>query len=111
MTIIYLRQGDNLVPRYMHCMNADGTYPNLSGATLRFHAGYEGDPDSIIIDKAASLVDVDTARVMVVFMAEDLAEAFPILDAEIQATWPDGMVITFPTRSGRLKMQIVGQVG
>lgn len=108
---IYLRQGDNLIVRYMSCVNADGTYPDLSAATLRFHAGYEGDPDSVVIDKAATLDDEDTARVAVTFLSVDLAEQYETLDAEIQATWPDGMVVTFPTKSGQLKMQIVGQVG
>lgn len=110
MPTIYIRQNDNLITRYMHCVNADGTYPNLSGATLAFHAGYEGDPASKVIDKSATLDDVDTARVKVVFVTADTDEALNDLDAEIQASYPDGTIITFPTRSGGLKLEIVGEV-
>ena len=110
MPTIYIRQNDNLITRYVHCVNADGTYPNLSGATLEFHAGYEGDPSSKVIDKSATLDNVSTARVKVIFVTADTDEALANLDAEIEATYPDGTVITFPTKSGGLKMEIVGEV-
>jgi hypothetical protein len=110
MPTIYIRQNDNLITRYLHCVNADGTYPNLSGATLKFHAGYEGDPASKVIDKVATLDTVSTARVKVIFVTADTDEALEGLDAEVEATYPDGTVITFPTKSGGLKMEIVGEV-
>jgi hypothetical protein len=110
MATIYVKQGDNLVVRYVHCVNADGTYPDLSAATLRFHAGYEGDPASKIIDKEATLNDVLTAEVKITFVAADLASAYTGLDAEIQATWENGTIQTFPTKSGGLKLDIIGQV-
>jgi hypothetical protein len=110
MPTIYVKQNDNQVVRYMHCVNADGTYPDLSGATLHFHAGYEGDPASKVIDKVATLNTVLTAEVAVTFVTADLAIVYDELAAEIQATWPNGTVHTFPTKSGGLKMEIVGEV-
>ena len=110
MATIYVRQGDNLVVRYVHCINADGTYPDLSGAVLRFHAGYEGDITSKVIDKVVTLNNVLTAEVTITFVTADLAVAYESLDAEIQATWANGTVLTFPTKSGGLKLEIVGEV-
>lgn len=110
MATIYVRQGDNLIVRYVHCINADGTYPDLSAATLRFHAGYEGDAASKVIDKAAELNTALTAEVKITFVAADLATAYDSLDAEIQATWASGTIQTFPTKAGGLKLVIVGQV-
>ena len=111
MATIYVRQGDNNVTRTLTCKNADGTYPSLLGATLRFHAGYEGDKASVILDKAATLSDADTGQVTVTFLSADTVTAYPSLDAEIQATFTDGTILTFPTKGGQLKLVIVGEVG
>lgn len=109
MSTIYIRQNDNLIPRYVTLRNADNTYPDLSDAVLTFHAGVEGDPSSAVITKDAELVDASTARVRILFLASELAEIGSYA-AEIQAEWPDGTIITFPTRGGQFKIEIVGEI-
>jgi len=110
MATLRIRQNDNNLTRYLRCKNADGTYVDLSSVSqVRFHAGYMGDPASYVIDKVCAVVDGENGRVSVTFEDEDLDE-FGTYAAELQTSWPDGTILTIPTKGSQFRIQIDGEV-
>lgn len=110
MAVLRLRQSDNNLKRYFKLKNDDGTYIDLTDASqVEFHAGYAGDPSSYIMDKTATVEDATGGRVSVTFSTADLAE-FGEFDAEFEARWPDGTILTIPTISSQFRIEISGEV-
>jgi hypothetical protein len=105
----YLTQHDVAVVMNATLKNADDTAIDLTGATVTFHCGAEGDPDSAIVKAAASIVGSPVnGRVSYTWTAADTAEA-GTYDAEFQLSW--GTVIrTVPSRSGAFKVVIRPEV-
>ena len=107
----YLTQHDVAVVMNATLKNADGTAIDLTGATVTFHCGAEGNPDSAIVKAAASIVGSPVnGRVSYTWTAADTAEA-GTYDAEFQLSYAAGTVIrTVPSRAGAFKVVIRPEV-
>lgn len=110
MATYLLTQNDAGVVMTTTLQNADGTAIDLTDATVYFHCGMEGDPDSLIVDALATVVDAEAGRVSYTWTADDTAEA-GTYQAEFELQWAGGTVIrTVPSRSGAFKVVIRPEV-
>jgi hypothetical protein len=112
MATYYLTQRDARVHMTATLRNADGTVINLSDAsTVTFHLGYEGDPQSVLVQGTCAVVDAEGGRVSYLWTAEDTDLSPGSYDAEFQIAWADGTLRTVPSKAGGFKVVVRGEVG
>lgn len=96
MTVYEMKRNDLMPVADALLRMADGSIPNLSGASIRFIARYQG--SSIVkIDGAATITNEPTAAVEYAFVAGDTDTAGNF-DVEWEVTFGNGKPQTFPTR-------------
>ncbi len=110
MAIFYLRQNDASVSLTATLQEASGAAIDLTDCTVTFAVGYEGDPASKLLDAAAVVTDAENGKVRFTFTALQTDLDPGTYDAAFTLTWADGTTRTVPTRSGQLKVQVVGEV-
>lgn len=113
MATYYLTQNDSGISMTVTLRDADGTAINVTDAeSIVFHLGYEGEPDSVLVQGECTLVDAANGRVKYTWTAEDtVLEAGVTYDAEFQITWPASVIRTVPSKSGGFKVVVRGEVG
>ena len=112
MATYYLTQRDANVRMTATLKNADESIISLAEAsTVTFHLGYEGDPDSVLVQGSCSIVDAAAGRVLYIWTAQDTDLAPGTYDAEYQIAWPDGTLRTVPSKAGGFKVVVRGEVG
>ena len=111
MATYYLTQNDAGVTMYATLKNADGTAIDLTGATVTFHCGMEGDAANKLVDAAAAISGSPVnGRVYYTWTAADTAEAGEYA-AEFELSYAAGTVIrTVPSRAGAFKVVIRPEV-
>src|SRR5436305_523685 len=96
MATFVIKRGDTLPALPVQLRNPDGSIPNLAGATVLFKMS---DPatGTLIVDRAAAIVDLPTASVTVNWLAGETS-VVGIYKGEFEVTFVDGHVATFPNQ-------------
>lgn len=109
MPTYYLVKNDALVSMTATLKDASGPI-DLSGATVTFHCGIEGEPDSAVVEGSCDIVDAANGIVRYTWTAQDTDIDAQEWAGEFQITWPTGKVQSVPTKSGGLKVVVRGEI-
>jgi hypothetical protein len=107
MSDFTIKQGDTLPPLTAVLRDAAGNVVDLTGCAVRFIAGSQGREP--ILDKAALVADAEGGIVEVPWAIGD-TETAGTYEAEIEVTFGNGDVLTFPNTT-RLTFQVARELG
>jgi hypothetical protein len=103
----YLAVGDTARPIECTLAYADGTVPDLTGATVRFRAT-PGGTTTPTLDALATILNGPTADVRYDFAPADVASGRRgTYRLAWQVTFPDGKQATFPTGRSEYHMYLI----
>ena len=112
MPSYYLVQNDVGVIMYATLRDADGDAIDMTDAeSVLFHCGYEGNPDSIVVEGACTIADAENGRVRYTWTAANTAIDQGSYAGEFQITWSNGTIRTVPSRAGSFTIVVRGEVG
>lgn len=100
-----IKQNDTRPVLVATLTNGDGAAINLTGATCRFHLRVGS---IVLVDAAAEVIDAAAGQVRYVWQEGDTGTV-GFCDAEIEVTYADGGVETFPNGS-QWSVAITGEI-
>jgi hypothetical protein len=88
MNTFFMKQGDTAPSLQATCKRGDGPVDLTDATAIRFHASNGVDGAAFIVTAASGLVQYD-------WQSDDTGTA-GVFELEIEVTWSDGSVETFP---------------
>jgi len=102
-----MKVGDTSPDFELQCQDDAGDPVSLSGASAQFHME---DPDETeVLNTAASITDEANGEVRYVWEAGDTDLSAGVYDCEIQITYSDSKVETFPN-TGDISIEFVEEI-